>query len=98
MTSPTSKTIATAHPVNHWPYMPAGMRPAHAAPYDTLFAEAAITCPVCREMLEKKVAAHSKAGATKKEREFFTADAKRWQAVLDRTPDYARPVGASKAA
>jgi hypothetical protein len=74
--------------LNHYP-LPIGRKvPSHGATGDTANPNAAITCPHCRAMLERKVAAHSENAKTSRsaqERQFFTADAAHWQALLTRT-------------
>ena len=73
--------------MNHWPLPTARKLPSHSVEGDTAFPNLAITCPQCRSMLSKKVAAHRENSVSSKsaqERRFFAADADHWQAVLDR--------------
>jgi hypothetical protein len=72
--------------MNHWPIFGRTV-PPHGAAQDTADPHTPITCPVCRNMLANKVAAHqdeAKRSRSVQQRQFFAADAAHWQAVLDR--------------
>lgn len=72
--------------LNHWPLFGRNLRSECKPLGGTADPHAAITCQHCRDMLAKKVAAHSATASVSKgsEKRFFSADAKHWQAVLDR--------------
>ena len=78
----------TEQAINHLPLFGRSLRSECKPIGGTADPHAAITCPMCRAMLEAKVSAHSAQSSMGKpggqEARFFAADAAHWQAVLDR--------------
>jgi hypothetical protein len=78
----------TIQAINHLPLFGRSLRRECKPIGGTANPHGAITCPLCRAMLEAKVSAHSAESSRCKsggqEARFFAADAANWQAVLDR--------------
>lgn len=73
---------------NHWPLVGRSLRGECKPIGGTANPHEPITCPHCRAMIGRKIAAHTAEAARSKpgsqDERFFTGDAAHWQSVLDR--------------